>query len=199
MTLQSYAGFTELQEIFTIAFSVFFGLMLSFAGGIRAFDTTPVYKGNIRPIARFTISVLILNLAPFGYFALILVYGLPVLGNFDFPKVIVTLALAIGVFGFSRIYYAVVTAGQRILYAKGELEQIKILKRDNVIGYHYHHTQYLFPGLMYILVPLGIFSIYVGGNFQCVTLIFIAIVIAVGVICKIVFSKKLHDAEDTPL
>lgn len=200
MTLEKFLGFNELQEIFTIAFPIFFGLMLSFSGGIRAFDTTPVFKGNKKNIARFTISILILNVIPFAYFSVILVYGLRLLGDVDFPKVIVTMGLALGVFGFSRIYYAIVTAGKNILYEKGELNQIKELKRDNIIGYQYHHTQYLFPGLMYLLIPIGIFSLFVNiKNFSGITWIVIVGVIIFGIICRKIYSNKLLDASNTKL
>ena len=199
MSISTNLGFTELQEIFVIAFPIFFGLMLHFSGGIQAFDTTPVFKLNVRNIARYTISIFILNIAPFAYFALMLVYGLRLMGDFDIYKVIVTLGLAVGVIGFYRIYYAIVTAGKNILYSKGELDQIKKLKHDNFVGYEYHHTQYLFPGLMYIAIPIGIFSMFTDEkNLQLSSLITIIIIIVAGIFCRWIFSDKMRDASSIP-
>ena len=203
MIPQSYIAFSHLQEIFIIAFPIFFGLLLHFSGGVRAFDTTALLKRNRKNIFRLTISIILLNVLPFGYFSIILLWALPSISEFNditwlnVVRVSVTLALALAVIGFYRIYYSVTVAYQKKLYTSAELKQIIDTKKDSSWEFRYHHTQFLIPGLLYIAIPIGMFFILLGSLYGIVSSwIIIGGIFTSGFVIRRKFRDKIKDASD---
>ncbi len=167
--------FTVLHELYIITFSIFYGVMLHTLKGIRAFDTSSAFTGNAKPLRRFVLSIVFLNFLPFIHFSMILLYLLQNL-ELSIYSILVVFGLSIGIFGFDKIFHAILSRYRNSLYTTSELESI-LRNYDNAgRKFSFHYLQNLVPGLLYIFVPLG-FLIY-GFNWIIGVVIIVASIVA---------------------
>lgn len=129
--------------------------MLHTIRGIRAFDTSAALTANPRSVMRFVLSILFLNLFPFLHFSIILLYLLHYL-ELNIISILTVFALSISIFGFDKVFHAMLIRGSGRLYTEPELESVKHFSDSARRKFASHYLQYLIPGLLYILVPLGL-------------------------------------------
>ena len=184
------SDFTQLQEIFIIVFPIFYVVLLGFAGGIRAFDTATAFNAHLEAIARFALAVIFINIIPFAYFTILLFYGIPKM-NYDTWSIMVVFALSLSVFGFSRIYYGIILGGKNHFYYKDEVDRMLKEKSQDKLDFSRHFSQQLFPGLLYVLIPLGFYFILIGMLFYGILLIILPCIATA--IAYQAFKHKLTD------
>jgi len=129
--------------------------MLHTLKGLQAFDTTAAFTGNPKSLARFALSILMLNLLPFLYFSVILLYLLHYL-RIDIFSILLVFALSISIFGFDKVFHAILIKSRKKLYTEFELESVINYNEGMSRKFASHYLQSLIPGLLYILVPLGL-------------------------------------------
>ncbi|HLG37206.1 MAG TPA: hypothetical protein VI338_03665 [Nitrososphaera sp.] len=156
LTLEIVAEFTVLHELYVISFSIFYAVMLHTIRGIRAFDTSSAFTGGAKPLRRFILSIIVLNFLPFIYFSVILLYLLQFL-EVSILSILVVFGLSIGIFGFDKIFHAFLVRYKSSFYTSGEMESILGNGNGQNIARKFscHYLQYLIPGVLYIVVPLG--------------------------------------------
>ncbi len=153
-----------LPHLYLISFSVFYGVMLSLCRGLHAFDSSSAFKGERKAFARILVSISLINVIPFSYFAITFIYFVMPL-PLNIFSVFVVLGLSLSVFGFYKILYGVLVGFKRRLYNE--------LNEDNVKGYYpydsdrkimtefdRHPMHHLVPGALYIFIPLGLLAFY---------------------------------------
>jgi len=129
--------------------------MLHTIRGIRAFDTSAAFTADPRSLRRFVLSVLFLNLFPFLHFSIILLYLLHYLALNIF-SILVVFALSISIFGFDKIFHTTLIRFNGMLYTSSEYQSVIKHSESAARKFSSHYLQYLIPGLLYILVPLGL-------------------------------------------
>jgi hypothetical protein len=128
--------------------------MLHTLKGLHAFDTSAAFTANPKSLMRFALSVLFLNLLPFLHFSIILLYLLRYL-QVDIFSILLVFALSISIFGFDKIFHAILIRGSNRLYTSSEFESVISFSDSMRRKFASHYLQFLIPGLLYVLVPLG--------------------------------------------
>ena len=154
LSLEIPGELTFLHHLYIISFSVFYAVMLHTIRGIRAFDTSAAFTADPRSLRRFVLSILFLNLLPFLHFSIILLYLLHYLALNIF-SILVVFALSISVFGFDKVFHTMLIRFNGMLYTSSEYQSV-INSESAARKFSSHYLQYLIPGLLYILVPLGL-------------------------------------------
>jgi hypothetical protein len=136
-------GFIELnvyQTIFIVFYAILYGRMLGSVSVFIPFPWASLVSRDFKDKFRLSISLIILNLLPFVYF--IWVFGL--LGKSSFPALIrkdifywlgvykelnielfYTLLLALGVFGFYRLYHVLIIILGYFEMVYGKIEVVR--------------------------------------------------------------------------
>jgi hypothetical protein len=164
--LQTLTELSVLDQLYIVSFSIFYGVMLHTLKGIRAFDTSAAFTGKPAPLARFAMSIAFLNLLPFLEFSIIILYALENL-QLNILSILLVFGLSIGIFGFDKIFHALLIGAKTRLYNGGELESVCGLNDALARKFSSHYLQFLVPGLLYIFVPIGLlllltFDIFTG-------------------------------------
>lgn len=128
--------------------------MLHTIKGIRAFDTSAAFTGNTKSLARFGMSIFLLNLLPFIQFSVILLYSLQYL-EVNILSILIIFALSISIFGFDKIFQSMLVRSRHRLYSEAELKAILVSSEHIKRKFDSHYFQLLVPGLLYIFIPLG--------------------------------------------
>jgi hypothetical protein len=155
LSIESPSELTFLHHLYIISFSIFYDVMLHTLKGLRAFDTTAAFTGNAKPLARFALSILFLNLLPFLHFSIILLYLLHYLHT-DIFSILLVFAMSISIFGYDKVFHAMLIRGSKRLYTESELESVVNFSDSMRRKFASHYLQSLIPGLLYVLVPLGL-------------------------------------------
>ena len=129
--------------------------MLHTLRGLAAFDTSAAYKGNPKSLMRFVLSIIFLNLLPFLHFSIILLYLLHNL-EVNILTILIIFSLSISIFGFDKIFHALLIRGRNKLYTKSELESVTSYSDNMRKKFSSHYLQFLVPGLLYVLIPLAL-------------------------------------------
>ncbi len=138
-----------------MSFSVFYAVMLHTLKGLHAFDTSAAFAANRKSLLRFALSVVFLNLLPFLHFSIILLYLLQYL-ELDIFSVLTIFALSISIFGFDKVFHAILIRFSGKLYTAQEFESVTKFGENMKRKFASHYLQFLIPGLLYILIPLGL-------------------------------------------
>lgn len=146
---------TFLHHLYIVSFSIFYAVMLHTLKGLHAFDTSAAYTGNPKSLMRFVLSIVFLNLLPFLHFSIILLYLLHYL-EVNILSILLVFALSISIFGFDKIFHAILIRGNKRLYTKSEYESVINFSDSMRKKFASHYLQFLIPGLLYVLVPLGL-------------------------------------------
>jgi hypothetical protein len=152
--LQTLTELSVLDQLYIVSFSIFYGVMLHTLKGIRAFDTSAAFTGNKQPLIRFAMSVVFLNLLPFLQFSIIILYALQNL-DLNIFSILIVFGLSIGIFGFDKVFHAILIKERKRLYEDAELETVVGYSSALARRFSSHYLQYLIPGVLYISVPLG--------------------------------------------
>ena len=155
---QATTELSILDQLYIVSFSIFYGVMLHALKGMHAFDTSAVFTGDAKPVARFAISVFFLNLLPFLYFSIVLLYFLQDL-QVNIFTILVVFALSLSIFGFNKIFYSILVSGKSRLYTPSELESVTRFSGSIERKFSSHYLQFLIPGILYILVPIGMLAL----------------------------------------
>jgi len=129
--------------------------MLHTLKGLHAFDTAAAYTGNPKSLIRFVLSIVFLNLLPFLHFSIILLYLLHYL-EVNILSILMVFSLSISIFGFDKIFHAILIRGSNQLYTKSEFDSVINFSDSMRRKFASHYLQFLIPGLLYVLVPLGL-------------------------------------------
>jgi len=138
-----------------VSFSVFYAVMLHTLKGLHAFDTSAAFAANKKSLLRFALSVAFLNLLPFLHFSVILLYLLHYL-QLNIFSILTIFALSISIFGFDKVFHAILVRFSGRLYTAAEFESVMKFSNDMKRKFASHYLQFLVPGLLYILIPLGL-------------------------------------------
>ena len=144
-----------MHHLYIVSFSIFYAVMLHTLKGIHAFDTAAAFTGNPKSLMRFALSILFLNLLPFLHFSIILLYLLHYLEVSIF-SILLVFALSISIFGFDKIFHAMLIGSSKRLYTESEFESVINFSDSMRKKFASHYLQFLMPGLLYVLVPLGL-------------------------------------------
>lgn len=99
---------TPLQNLFAIVFGIYFASSISSAGRYHPFDSSAALAGDTRARWRLLISLLLLDLLPFGYFMgiLNLLKDIQLQIHESWRHSLGVLFAGIGVFGLHRLFVA---------------------------------------------------------------------------------------------
>ena len=144
-----------LHHLYIVSFSIFYAVMLHTLKGIHAFDTSAAFTANRKALFRFAMSVIFLNLFPFLHFSIILLYLLNYL-VVDIFSILLVFSLSISIFGFDKVFHAMLIRGRTRFYTESEFESVLKFSDSTRRKFESNFLQFLVPGLLYILVPLGL-------------------------------------------
>ena len=184
-------GFNTFQQIFLVAYSILYGVMLQYQSGRKPTDSVVPFQpfpwGQIRRssvhLVRLPLSILVLNIGPF-------IYGITVLSLLDMFKgfgygyaewqswllIFVTLWSGLGVFGFQRLYGLLAWKSPRFFF------ELRVIMEEQLEGYPFDCNASAISIIWYLLVPtLLLLSLHegtrmIGGFASAITIvIFVAL------------------------
>ena len=156
-------------------------------------SSTASYK---KILHRFMLSVAILNILPILYFAYFLLNLSKITlednsSNSIFPlgyivPILLVFGISLGVYGFSRLWVAIVVCKPFWFYTEYELTQV-IWRKDERVTFKRHWFQHLFPSFYYILVPVLAFYIV---TLYCDGIIVSGIILGVMIFLGVITKKR---------
>lgn len=143
----------DLQQIFTVTYSILYGIMLNSCGGLVLFPFGLLFKAHARlkkVAIRILFSFIIIDLLPFVYFAL--VYGLlgSINNDINLEIIVGTFLLSLFAFGFYRVFHIVIMWKKDLMYDSAcrptkPPERVKrILKEGTLVGHFLGVLLYFF-------------------------------------------------------
>ena len=164
------------HEMFMLFFSILYGIMLNAAIGLEAFPVAralaSLFKKNKsdedrKSLVRLITAVLIFNISPFVYFAVIFHYLksalIPSINLcVTISQILIIGLLSMSVFGFYRLYHCIILIRWRcdksLLYTKRELMKLK-KKRGLCMNAKAHLVGFI----LYFVLPisLGLMSSFI--------------------------------------
>jgi hypothetical protein len=139
------------QELFTVFFAIFYGLMLSYAQQYNPFDTYDAWKRKPSAIKRLLTALIILNLLPFLQFAIIFIIleHLQILFRVTIVsvlKIILISFVSLFGFGYYRMFVAFLYRFPKVFYtSEKRIEQLTKGSSDFWARF--------IPGLIYAFLP----------------------------------------------
>ncbi|MBM2820521.1 MAG: hypothetical protein HW405_281 [Candidatus Berkelbacteria bacterium] len=147
------SGF-NLLTLFTFFYAIFWASTLEFNSKYHPFDPVGFFSklpGAYKIRRRFYVSVIFLDLIPVSFFALVFYLYTHFLkvDNLNWLYIIFTGISALSVFGFTRIYPAIVASDKthKYFYNRKQLSNLPIARTKNSF------IAYLISSLMYLLIP----------------------------------------------
>ena len=151
-----FTHFSELQEVFLIAFSIFFAIMLQSLQHLIPFKTSTAFK-EPAIFYRVLLAVLTLNILPIFYFGIFLLnLGDAPLGLFS---IFVVFALCLGVYSFARLFTTIVTKWKSIFYTKEELDDTNNKSEPRLVTLQRHWSQQFYVFQYYLFIPILLYFI----------------------------------------
>ncbi len=159
------SGF-NLLSLFTFFYAIFWASTLEFNSKYHPFDPVGFFSklpGAYKIRRRFYVSVIFLDIIPVSFFALIFYLYAHFLNvdNLSGLYIILTGISALSVFGFTRIYPAMVASDKthKYFYHRKQLSKLPITQAKNSF------IAYLISGLVYLVIPfITIFAMYLMQN-----------------------------------
>lgn len=161
------------EQMFMLFFSILYGIMLNGAIGLRAFPLAsalmckdmvkkechkrPKFEEGWRSLRRVFLSIWLLNVFPFIYFAFAFHFIGYFIGDLPSGNLICTIIqvvsigiLSLGVFAFYRIFLGFIVWKWKVFYTQCEYDEI-VWKRSL---YHRSSLPHFVSGILYLIIPL---------------------------------------------